>query len=155
MDDQPPQAGTARSGCSRILVVEDNLLIRRSVVAQIKRTPGFECCGEADTVTGTASLIAEVRPDLVVLDLQLRDGEAFGLIASLKLQSPSLPVLIFSSSDDPARVARALQAGAHGYLLKEDASESLIDAIRALLQGESYVSRSLTYLFEDPAVPAT
>lgn len=122
-------------------------------MALINGQPDLECCGETDAVAGAASLVARLDPDLVVMDLHLRDGETFHLIERLKGQSPSLPVLVLSQSGGAADVAGALRSGARGYLLKADAAGMLIVAIRSLLKGRFFVSSSLAADILEEAVP--
>ncbi len=152
--DDAPSGRSSVPKRTRVLMVEDHPLVRRSAVALINCVPGFECCGEADAIAGTAMLVGQLRPDIVVLDLRLRDGDAFGLIETLKQQFPSIPLLVFSQTGSAASVDRALRAGARGYLLKADAPDTLIEAMRAVLGGRLYVSRSLAdYLLEEPLPP--
>ncbi len=138
-----------RSPCScaplRILVIEDHPLLRKGMVDLINRVPGLQCCGEADAISGTASLAAQLAPDLVLLDLRLRDGDAFGLLACLVHQSPTPPpILVVSQSHRPEDVDRVMQAGARGFLLKEDAPHKLVEAIHSILDGQFYLSPALT-----------
>jgi DNA-binding NarL/FixJ family response regulator len=129
---------------ARILVVEDNLFVRQGIVAMINRQPDLVCCGETDALATTAALVGQQRPGLVLLDLRLRDGEAFDLIADLRAQWPEVPVLILSQCDEVFYAEKALRAGAKGYLMKQRATEELPVAIRTVLRGELYVSRELT-----------
>ncbi len=122
-------------------------------MALINGQPDLECCGETDAIAGTAPLVARLDPDLVVMDLHLRDGETFHLIERLKGQSRSLPVLVLSQSGGAADVAGALRSGARGYLLKADAAGMLIVAIRNLLKGQFFVSKSLAADILDETVP--
>jgi len=128
---------------ARVLLVEDHPLVRQSVADLLKRTPDLECCGEATTIAGTASLAERLRPDLVLLDLRLGDGEAFDLIASLKQQCPALPVVVFSQSAGAVRVRRAVHAGANAYVLKGEDPETLLEALRLALAGRPFFSPAL------------
>jgi DNA-binding NarL/FixJ family response regulator len=127
----------------RVLVVEDNAFVREGLVNLINRQADLVCCGEADSIAATSALVPEIIPELVMVDLQLKDGEAFDLIVSLTHQFPTLPVLVVSQSGEKAHVEKALRDGAKGYVLKQDATEEVLPAIRSLLQGDFYVSRSL------------
>src|SRR5438874_9732508 len=71
---------------ARILVVEDHAFVREEIVALINRQPDLISCGEADSISSTTSAIAAQKPDVLLLDLRLKDGEVFGLIGSLKFQ---------------------------------------------------------------------
>jgi len=117
--------------------------VRQGLVRLINRQADLVCCGEADTVAATSPLVAETAPDLLMLDLQLKDGEAFDLIVLLIHQFPALPILVVSQSGETAHVERAFRGGARGYVLKQDATDEILPAIRSLLQGDFYVSRGL------------
>ena len=127
----------------RVLVVEDNGFLRKGLISLINRQADLVCCGEADTAAGTPALVVEAEPHVVVLDLRLKDVEAFELIASLTREFPVVPILILSQSGEAAVAERALRAGARGYVVKQDASEEILAAIWAVLQGKLYVSRDL------------
>jgi len=127
----------------RILVVEDNPFVRKGIVRIISRQSDFACCGEADSIASAPLIMAEARPDLVLLDLQLKDGEAFDLIGKLKSQSSGVPILILSQGDETVYAERVLRAGANGYIMKQEAAAELLCAIRTVLRGEIYVSRAM------------
>ena len=140
---------------SRILVVEDHPFVREGIVRLIERQNDLRCCGEAETISETPALAMDKRPDLVLLDLNLKDGEAFSLIPVLRRQSPSTPVLILSHTDDLGAVDKALQLGARGYVLKGSAIEETIAAIRAALRGEVYLSPELSQRLQQRSHSAT
>ena len=141
--NQPPVAAGRDAEKMRILVVEDNGFLRKGLISLINRQADLVCCGEADTAAGTPALVVEAEPHVVVLDLRLKDVEAFELIASLTREFPVVPILILSQSGEAAVAERALRAGARGYVVKQDASEEILAAIWAVLQGKLYVSRDL------------
>ena len=100
-------------------------------------------CGEAGSIAETPSAVAAQRPDVVLLDLKLEDGEAFGLIDSLRRQFPKLPVLVLSHHDEKVYAERVLQAGARGYVMKEAATEHLLSALGTVLDGKIYLSPAM------------
>lgn len=136
---------------ARVLVVEDNLFVRQGIIAMINRQPDLVCCGETDGIASTPSLVIEHKPDLVLLDLRLKDGESFGLVAALKLEWPEIPVLMLSQCDETFYAEKALQAGARGYVMKQRAVDDLLGAIRTVLGGEVYLSREMTTYISDKA----
>jgi ActR/RegA family two-component response regulator len=91
----PKKAGNAARE-NRIAVVEDHPFFRQEMIALINRQADLTCCGEADSIAGTLPVVAEKRPDGVVLDLRLKNGEAFDLIGSLKQQFPEVATLVLS-----------------------------------------------------------
>src|SRR5215831_4712004 len=108
---------------SRVLVIEDHPFIRESVLRLINRQPDMECCGHADSIATAPDVAAEQRPDLVLMDLRLKDGDSFGLLEFLQIQTPGLPIIMFSNSDEIEVAERALRSGARGYVLKNEVGE--------------------------------
>jgi len=124
---------------ARVLVVDDRRVIRERILALLGFEPDLICCGEAETIAGTPELVLKLAPDLVLLDLRFRDGDSFELIKVLKARFPSLPVLVHASSEETVCVERALAAGACGYLSKRDAGQTIIEAMRMVLRGGTYI----------------
>lgn len=128
---------------SRVLVVEDHAVVRDGFVALINREKDLEVCGTADSCSDAMKSIASTKPDLIVLDLLLREGDGIDLLKSLKAMYPSLASLVISMQDEELYAERALKAGAKGYIMKHSATDEFLDAIRAVLAGEIYVSRKM------------
>lgn len=128
---------------ARVLVVDDHPMMRDGLMQLINRQIDLTCCGEAATAVETQSAVAMLRPDLVLLDLRLKDGDGLELIKSLRGQFPSLRILVLSQYEAPHYVERALRAGAMGYVVKDQAAEEVLSAIRSVLAGEVYVTRTL------------
>jgi DNA-binding NarL/FixJ family response regulator len=131
---------------SRILIADDHPLFREGIVQLIVRERDLCCCGETDGVRATEAAVARLKPDLLVLDLRLKDGDGLALIKTLKSQFPALPVLVLSEHDETLYAERTLRAGAKGYLMKAEAADEVLNAIRTVLQGELYVSRKMAVL---------
>ncbi|MCX7723530.1 MAG: response regulator transcription factor, partial [Verrucomicrobiae bacterium] len=140
------QAILNNSRKGRILVVDDHPLFREGVTQFINRQPDLEICGEADSVTAAFSAVETQRPDIVLLDLRLGHGDTLELIKSIKSRHPNVAILVISQYDDTIYVERALRAGADGYIVKQEASEEVLAALRSILAGEMYVSRKLAVL---------
>jgi len=132
------------SSKARILVVEDNAFVRESVVSVIDGQPDLVCCGEADSIGSTPGAVAKCKPDVVLMDLRFKDGEAFGLINTLALGQSKPAILILSQCDEVLYAERALQAGARGYVMKAEAVEELLIAIRTVLRGRVYLSPAMS-----------
>jgi DNA-binding NarL/FixJ family response regulator len=128
----------------RIYIVEDHPVMRQGYAALIDREMDLTICGEAATVDVARQQIAEVHPDFVILDLSLEGGSGLELIKDLQTRWPDLPILIVSMHDETLYADRALQAGARGYLMKNEAAEKVDEAIRRILNGEIYLSESLS-----------
>jgi DNA-binding NarL/FixJ family response regulator len=134
------------SGSKRILIADDHPLVREGLIRLINRQPDLDCCGETDSAAATQKAVDTLRPDLLVLDLRLGSGDGLELIKSLKARFPDLLILIISQHDETLYAERALRAGARGYVMKEVASEQVIDAIRTVLRGDIHLSRKMSVL---------
>ncbi len=131
---------------TRILVVDDHPMMRDSLIRLIEKQDDLVCCGEAGSVAETQLLAAKERPDLAILDLRLKQGDGLELIKSLKAQFPELKILVLSQCEGTIYAERALRAGAAGYLDKEQAAHEVLTAIRTVLSGSVYLTRSLSGL---------
>jgi DNA-binding NarL/FixJ family response regulator len=127
----------------RILIVEDHLVVRHGLVQIINQEPDLEICGEADDVSGALACLPEVSPDLVLVDLSLRASSGLDLIKEIKKSYPMLPVLVLSMHDELLHGQSALQAGAKGYIMKRADPDSLMNAIRRVLNGDTHISAQL------------
>ena len=128
---------------ARILVVEDHAFVRHALVGLINGQSDLVCCGEADSITVAASMVTREKPNLVLLDLRLKDGEALELITTLRLQSPGLFILVLSQSDETLYAERVLRAGANGFLMKQEIADGVLSAVRTVLSGRFYLSRAM------------
>lgn len=135
----------------RVLIVEDHGVVRQGLVQLINQESDLEVCGEAENVSGALACLAEVHPDLVVLDLSLGESSGLDLIKHLARVRPALPVLVLSMHDELLYGQRALRAGARGYLMKRADAEELMNAIRRVLAGDTYVSAQLISRLLDPS----
>jgi len=130
----------------RILVADDHPLVRNGLVRLLNQQPDLVCCGEASSVTEAQKAVAHLRPNLILLDLRLKSGDGLELIKSLIAQFPNVLILVISQHNEHLFVERALRAGARGYLLKDQAADEVLEAIRTVIAGEIYLSSALTAL---------
>ena len=128
---------------TRILVVDDHPMVRDGLIQLISQQRDLVCCGQADSAASAQTSVQKHLPDLVILDLRLKDGDGLDLIKTLKSQYPRLKILILSQYEAPMYAERALRAGAMGYLIKEQAADEVLEAIRTVLAGEVYLTRSM------------
>ncbi len=129
---------------TKILIVDDHSLVREGLRLRISAFPDLEVCGEATTEEEAIALVKETNPGLVIVDISLKSGHGIELIKRVKAISPNIKMLVSSGFQESLYAERALRAGAHGYLNKQDSGEKIIDAIRTLLRGERYVSVEIT-----------
>lgn len=132
-----------RKSKATILVVDDQPIFREGLTQLINRQPDMLVCGDVGNAASAAQVLETRRPDLVLLDLRLGNGDVFELIKGWKSRFPDLRVLILSAHDEALYAERVLRAGAAGYVMKAESSEDTIGAIRAVLAGEMYVSRKI------------
>jgi DNA-binding NarL/FixJ family response regulator len=125
---------------SKILVVDDHPMIREGLVRLVDDEQDLAICGQADDAPEALKAISETKPDVVVVDISLKNSSGIELMKSIKAQYPKLPVLILSMHNEALYAERALRAGAMGYIMKQEASEKLLAAIRLVLVGQIYVS---------------
>jgi DNA-binding NarL/FixJ family response regulator len=129
---------------ARILIVDDHPLIREGLSARISAQSDMHVCGEAgDVGQGFACFVAE-NPDLTIVDLSLKTGHGLDLIKQIVERSAQARILVVSAYDETLYAERALRAGALGYIGKEECRESVISAIRTVLEGRRYLSPAMT-----------
>jgi DNA-binding NarL/FixJ family response regulator len=119
-------------------------MMRDGLSTQISNEPDLAVCGEADDVAEALVLVRELHPDLVIIDISLKTGHGIDLIKQIRGHHPKMKMLVNSMYDESVYAERSLQAGAMGYLSKQTARETLIDAVRAVLAGKTYLSPEMT-----------
>ena len=124
----------------RILVVDDHPIVRQGLALLINREPDLVVCGEAEEATGAMHVLASARPDVLIVDISLNGPDGLDLLKNIRTTHPTLPVLILSMHDESIYAERALRAGANGYIMKQEATEKVLVAVRRILNGEIYVS---------------
>ncbi len=127
-----------------VLVIDDHSIVRHGLTLLLQREPDLVVCGEAGTYDEALAVAAEHRPDIVLVDITLKDKSGLELIRELVTRSPEVRCLVLSMHDEAEYADRALRAGARGYVMKEDADEVVVDAIRHVLKGEIYVSPAMS-----------
>ena len=125
---------------SRVVVVEDHPVLREGLKQLIDGQPDLSCVAVADNTSDAKRLLEECKPDLMVLDLRLKGGDALDFIKTLRVGHPEVKVLVFSQYDELIFAERALRAGASGYIMKENATDEVLRAVRKVLAGELYFS---------------
>jgi len=110
----------------------------------LNRQDDLICCqSEVDTIAGIIPAVKKDQPQMLLLDLNLKDGNALNIIGTLHEQFPNVPILVISQFDNILCAEDALHAGAVGYVMKEEATREILTAIHAVLQNESYISHKL------------
>jgi DNA-binding NarL/FixJ family response regulator len=135
--------GTGQRRPARILLVDDHPLVRQGLADLLRRELDFEVCGEAASHEEALRAIAASPPDLVTVDLSLKDSHGLDLIKDIRARFPAVRVLVVTVHDEALHVEWALRAGASGYITKEEATLDVVHALRAVLRGEFVLSPQL------------
>lgn len=125
---------------SRTVVVEDHPVLCDGLKQLINSQADLVCLGVADNTSDAKRLVEQYKPDLMVLDLRLKGGDALDFIKTLRVEHPEVRTLVLSQYDELLFAERALRAGASGYIMKENATDEVLRAVRKVLAGELYFS---------------
>jgi DNA-binding NarL/FixJ family response regulator len=123
-----------------VLVVDDHPLMRQGLALLINQQQDMHVCGEAEEAHAAMQAIAERRPDIVILDISLNGPDGLEVLKNIRASDPDLPVLILSMHDEAIYAERALRARANGYIMKQEATEKVLVAVRRILNGDLYLS---------------
>jgi DNA-binding NarL/FixJ family response regulator len=129
---------------SRVLLIDDHPIVRQGLALLIDRETDLSVCGEAEGSQTAFHAVATFHPDIVVLDISLSGPDGLDVLKEIRMKAQSLPVLILSMHDESIYAERAMRAGANGYIMKQEATDKVLVAIRRILQGEVYLSERLT-----------
>jgi DNA-binding NarL/FixJ family response regulator len=124
----------------KVLVVDDHPIVRQGLALLINQEPDLVVSGQAEEGEAALAALAADRPDIVVLDVSLPGVDGLELLRIIRSTDPALPVLVLSMHDESVYAERALRAGANGYIMKQEATEKVLVALRRILAGEVYVS---------------
>jgi DNA-binding NarL/FixJ family response regulator len=127
----------------KILVVDGHPIVRLGLELLINREPDLVVCGEAEEANGAMHVLASAKPDLLIVDISLNGPDGLDLLKNVRTIDSNLPVLILSMHDELIYAERALRAGANGYIMKQEATERVLTALRRILGGEIYVSERI------------
>ena len=127
----------------RVLVVDDHPVVRQGIKLMINAQPDLTVCGEAHSEQEARRLVRELKPDALVVDLSLDQGDGFNVVRDVHAHFPEIRVLVLSMHDEAVYAERLLSQGASGYIMKQAATEQLITALRAVLRGERFISDTL------------
>ena len=127
----------------RVLLVDDHAVVRFGIAQLINQEKDLAVCGEEEDAANALSAISQLKPDLVIADISLKDSSGLELMRNIKAQHAGLPVLVVSAHDESVYAEIAFRAGALGYLMKGEALGKIVTAIRRVLSGNIYVSDAL------------
>jgi DNA-binding NarL/FixJ family response regulator len=136
-----PPLSPSKSLRVNVVVIDDHPSIRDAIADTVGDQPDMELCGVAGSAHEAFELVRAARPDVAVVDISLGDAHGLDLIQNLRAQHPALEVVVFSMYDEAVYAERAIRAGARGYVMKSESTQSVAEAIRAAAQGEIYLNR--------------
>ena len=123
-----------------VFIVDDHPLLRQGLALLIDREDDLTVCGEAEEAQAAMRAIPQCQPDILIVDISLNGPDGLDLLKSIRSSYPGLPVLILSMHDEATYAERALRARANGYIMKQEATEKVLVAVRRILNGEVYLS---------------
>ena len=135
-------------GCShkKVFLVDDHPLVRMGLANVINQEPDLAVCGETDGEGNVLQVVRGLQPDIAVVDWSLKDKDAAGIIGLFRQHLPQMRVLVLSMHEELFYAERALRAGADGYIMKQEATDKIIESIRAVLAGRSYLSDRMSHV---------
>ncbi len=127
-----------------ILIVDDYPIMRRGLAELINQEKDLVVCGEAESISSALEAIKRHTPQVVLVDLSLKHESGLELIKDIKVRYPSVLMLVLSMHDEGFYAERVLHAGANGYIMKQQATDQILMAIRRVLRGEIYLSEAMS-----------
>lgn len=128
---------------TKIVIVDDHPIVRQGLAELINHEDDLVVCGQAEEAPEAMGVIKAIKPDMVIVDILLKETSGMELIKDIKARYPNLAVLALSMHDESLYAERALRAGAKGYIMKAEATEKVIGAIRKILSGDIYLSEPI------------
>ncbi len=126
-----------------VFVIDDHPIVRDGLTQLINREPDLTVCGTAEDIYEALKAMQTLKPDIALADISLKGADGIELIKNLKIRMPALPVLVLSIHDESIYAPRALRAGARGFIMKQEATENVLLALRRVLSGEIYLSKRM------------
>lgn len=127
----------------RVFIVDDHPMMRDGLRQLIGNEPDLELCGEADTAALALELAIKTKPDVMLVDITLRNGNGLDLIKDLQASVPDAVVLVLSMHDESLYAERVLRAGGRGYIMKQEGGRKIIEGIRRVADGGTFVSDAI------------
>ncbi len=129
---------------TRVLLVDDQTLIRQGIRVLLMTEPGMEVIGEAANGKEALKLVEELRPEVVLMDVRMPEMDGVTATREITTAHPEIGVIILTTFDDEAYIFEGLRAGARGYLLKDISSEEMAEAVRVVAKGGALIQPSIT-----------
>lgn len=134
---------TSEKSVKRLVLIDDHPIMRHGLAQLIRAEEGLDVIGEAGSARDGLEVVGKLKPDLAVIDLTLPDKNGLELVKDIRALHPATQCIVLSMHDETLYGERSLRAGARGYVMKEEAADHLVTAIRKIISGGLYVSESL------------
>jgi DNA-binding NarL/FixJ family response regulator len=125
---------------SRVFLVDDHPIVRQGLAMMIDAEDDLKVCGQGEEAHTALQAIVECKPDILIVDISLNGPDGLELVKHVRTVFAELPILVLSMHDEATYAERALRARANGYIMKQEATEKVLVAIRRILNGEIYLS---------------
>lgn len=133
----------------RIMIVDDHPIFRMGMTELLNQEEGFTVCAVAEDISGARKVLADHAPDLAIIDITLAKDNGLDLVKEIVSSDRPIPILVLSMHDEAVWAERAIRAGARGYIMKKEASETVITALRNILAGRIHVSQNMMSILLD------
>lgn len=130
--------------CIRVLIVDNNAVVRQGLLALISSATDMEVVGEAANAARAVELLQHSQPDVIVLDPMMPGPQGAGAVRAIKKENRYVRILVLSDASDEEHVLAALRAGAHGYLLKDAVLSDILEAIQQVYDGKIVLHPTIT-----------
>ncbi len=144
LDERSRPVQTRWGEKARVFILEDHPIVRKGIVEVINQENDMAVCGEASDISAAFDKIRQEKPDIVLVDISLNGGSGIEFLRTLKEQFEGLPALVLSMHDEMVYGERVLREGAKGYIMKQEATDNVLTAIRRILGGQIYLSERMT-----------
>jgi DNA-binding NarL/FixJ family response regulator len=128
---------------ARVLIIDTHPIVREGFRRIIEHEDDLLVCAEADTVSGAHRAIEASNPDVIVADINFKQGDGIDLVRNVRAHYPRLPILVLSTYDEELYAERMLFSGANGYLTKQATGEEILSSLRRVIGGGKYVSETV------------
>jgi DNA-binding NarL/FixJ family response regulator len=140
----PPKKSGSQPTVHRIMIVDDHPILREGLAQLIDQQKDLCICGQFEEAGKAFDAVAALKPDLALVDISLKGSSGVELLKNIKANYPKLLVLVLSMHDESLYAERVLRAGASGYIMKQEATEKVLEAIRKVLAGEIFLSEKMS-----------
>ncbi|HWD17770.1 MAG TPA: response regulator transcription factor [Verrucomicrobiae bacterium] len=142
--NKKPEPGPAKKGARKVLLLDDHPVMREGLAQLINHEADLEVCGQFEDAAPAFEAVPKLQPDVAIIDLSLKGSSGLELVKNIKANYPKIPLLVLSMHDESLYAERALRAGASGYLMKAEATEVVLNAIRHVLNGGIHLSEKMS-----------